>query len=136
MNDPVQNALKFINQRPDIRQFMIDFNEESFMFSKSPYIGEICLAVESDCHSGASFGCMLQECRVKILDDISNGKKFTTFCQQIGNEIGNVDNMDEANKNAIKVAESQGMESFIAHMFTEKDTGRKLSYSEMRYLYG
>ena len=132
MNDPVQNALKFINQRPDIRQFMIDFNEESFMFSKSPYIGEICLAVESDCHSGASFGCMLQECRLKILDDISNGKKFTAFSQQ----ISNVDNMDEANKNAIKVAESQGMESFIAHMFTEKDTGRKLSYSEMRYLYG
>ena len=132
MNDPVQNALKFINQRPDIRQFMIDFNEESFMFSKSPYIGEICLAVESDCHSGASFGCMLQECRLKILDDISNGKKFTAFSQQ----ISNVDNMDEANKNAIKVAESQGMESFIAHMFTEKDTGRKMSYSEMRYLYG
>ena len=132
MNDPVQNALKFINQRPDIRQFMIDFNEESFMFSKSPYIGEICLAVESDCHSGASFGCMLQECRLKILDDISNGKKFTAFSQQ----ISNVDNMDEANKNAIMVAESQGMESFIAHMFTEKDTGRKLSYSEMRYLYG
>lgn len=132
MNDPVQNALKFINQRPDIRQFMIDFNEESFMFSKSPYIGEICLAVESDCHSGASFGCMLQECRLKILDDISNGKKFTAFSQQ----ISNVDNMDEANKNAIMVAESQGMESAIQHMFTEPTTGRKMSYSEMRYLYG
>ena len=59
MNNLVQNAYNFINQRPEIRKFMIEFNEnDSFMLSKSPYIGEIYKAVEDDTHSNASFGCM------------------------------------------------------------------------------
>ena len=129
MNEFVQNALKFINQRPEIRQFIANFNnDDSFMFSKSPYIAEISEALKSDCHSGASFGCMLQECRRRILDDIECGKKLSN--------IVNTDNMDDDNKTAMKVAETQGLEACIEHMFTEKDTGRKMTYGEMRMRYG
>ena len=44
--------------------------------------------------------------------------------------------MDEANKKAAEVLQNQGTKSFIDHVFTDQDTGRKLSYSEMRMRYG
>ena len=113
MNNLVQNAYNFINQRPEIRKFMIEFNEnDSFMLSKSPYIGEIYKAVEDDTHSNASFGCMLQECRQQILDDIQQGQNLSKLAHQ----IGNIDNMDDANKNAINVGKTQGLEKCIEYM--------------------
>ena len=44
--------------------------------------------------------------------------------------------MDEANKKAAEVLQNQGTKSFIEHVFTDQDTGRKLSYAEMRMRYG
>ena len=44
--------------------------------------------------------------------------------------------MDEANKKAAEVLQNQGTKSFIDHVFTDQDTGRKLSYAEMRMRYG
>ena len=46
------------------------------------------------------------------------------------------DEMDDANKKALDVMAKQGMEAAVEHMFTDQDTGRKLSYAEMRSLYG
>lgn len=44
--------------------------------------------------------------------------------------------MDETNKKAAQVLQNQGTKAFIEHVFTDKDTGRKLSYAEMRMRYG
>ena len=44
--------------------------------------------------------------------------------------------MDEANKTAADVFNSRGEGSFIKHIFTEQSTGRTMSYSEMRSMYG
>jgi len=44
--------------------------------------------------------------------------------------------MDETNKKAAQVLQNQGTKSFIDHVFTDQDTGRKLSYAEMRMMYG
>jgi len=44
--------------------------------------------------------------------------------------------MDEANKKAAQVLQNQGTKDFIDHVFTDQDTGRKLSYAEMRMRYG
>ena len=44
--------------------------------------------------------------------------------------------MDEVNKKAAEVLQNQGTKSFIEHVFTDQDTGRKLSYAEMRMRYG
>jgi hypothetical protein len=44
--------------------------------------------------------------------------------------------MDEANKTAAGVFNTQGTDAFIKHVFTDQDTGRTMSYSEMRYRYG
>ena len=44
--------------------------------------------------------------------------------------------MDDANKKAAQVLQNQGTKAFIEHVFTDQDTGRKLSYAEMRMMYG
>lgn len=44
--------------------------------------------------------------------------------------------MDEPNKKAAEVLQNQGTKAFIDHVFTDQDTGRKLSYAEMRMRYG
>lgn len=44
--------------------------------------------------------------------------------------------MDEANKKAAEVLQNQGSNAFMEHVFTDQDTGRKLSYAEMRMRYG
>lgn len=45
-------------------------------------------------------------------------------------------NMDEANKTAANVFNTQGEKAFLKHIFTDQETGRTMSYSEMRYRYG
>ena len=48
----------------------------------------------------------------------------------------NYKDMDEANKNAADVLASQGSDAAVDYMFTDQKTGRKLSYAEMRGMYG
>lgn len=45
-------------------------------------------------------------------------------------------NMDVANKTAANVFNTQGEKAFLKHIFTDQETGRQMSYSEMRYRYG
>lgn len=53
-------------------------------------------------------------------------------------KVGIIDknNMDEANRKAIEILEKDGMSAAIKNMFTDKKTGRTLTYGEMRTLYG
>ena len=44
--------------------------------------------------------------------------------------------MDDLNKKAMNVMSTQGMGAAVKHMFTDQDTGRQLSYGEMRMRYG
>ena len=44
--------------------------------------------------------------------------------------------MDEANKTAANVFNTHGEKAFLKHVFTDQETGRTMSYSEMRYRYG
>ena len=44
--------------------------------------------------------------------------------------------MDDANRKAIEILEKDGLSAAIKHMFTDKKTGRTLTYGEMRTLYG
>jgi len=45
-------------------------------------------------------------------------------------------NMNEHNKKALDVMATEGMEAAIKHMFTDEQSGRQLSYSEMRSRFG
>ena len=44
--------------------------------------------------------------------------------------------MDSANSLAAKVLFTRGNKEFVDHVFTDQDTGRRLSYAEMRMRYG
>lgn len=51
--------------------------------------------------------------------------------------MNNQQHMDEANKKALNVLQTQGQDAFIKHVFTDpKDETKQLSYAEMRMLYG
>ena len=50
--------------------------------------------------------------------------------------VTNVNGMDDANKAALKVLQSGDEKAFIKHVFTDQESGRTLSYSEMRMRYG
>jgi len=48
----------------------------------------------------------------------------------------NYAHMDDYNKKAAKVLKNEGIDAAINHMFTDQETGRQLSYAEMRARYG
>ena len=50
--------------------------------------------------------------------------------------VTNVSGMDDANKAALKVLQSGDEKAFIKHVFTDQESGRALSYPEMRMRYG
>ena len=50
--------------------------------------------------------------------------------------VTNVTGMDDANKAALKVLQSGDEKAFIKHVFTDQESGRTLSYGEMRMRYG
>ena len=47
-----------------------------------------------------------------------------------------INNMDNNNKTASHIMNTKGMEAAIEHMFKHPETGKPMSYSEMRYYYG
>ena len=44
--------------------------------------------------------------------------------------------MDDPNKKALDVMANEGMDAAVKHMFTDQESGRQLSYAEMRSRYG
>ena len=67
METYVQNALAFIETRPELIQFVIDHNDtlagKGFMFSGSPLMNEIGNALADDGHSGSSMALTMRECQ-------------------------------------------------------------------------
>ena len=49
---------------------------------------------------------------------------------------GIYNNMDKRNQKAMDVWAEKGLDSAIKHMFTDDETGRPLTYGEMRARYG
>ena len=56
--------------------------------------------------------------------------------KEVINCIADTANMDEANKEAYNVLTDGTREDFLRHVFTEQETGRVRSYTEMRMMYG
>ena len=50
--------------------------------------------------------------------------------------LTNITKMDSYNKAALTCLQTKGTDCAIKHMFTDQDTGKALSYSEMRVRYG
>ena len=69
--------------------------------------------------------------RNKIKEDPS-GKAAAKLYQQTGFAKA----MDEPNKKALDVMANEGTDAAIKYMFTDQESGRQLSYAEMRSRYG
>ena len=65
-----------------------------------------------------------------VKDD--NGRSFA----KVWKDIGFIEGMDDANKKGLDIMESEGMDAAVKYMFTDQESGRQLSYSEMRTRYG
>jgi hypothetical protein len=152
----IYNMLKVIVENTDLIVFVRDFDDEDtgFMWSKNTLLDDIHDSddVKSDGHSGASFGNTLRNCQYILrnidehtlkLKDASHNHENKSQDLSTSNTIGAGDNylfyeaMDDTNKTAMDVLVSSGPDAAIEHMFKDpKNPNRKLSYSEMRYLYG
>jgi len=71
-----------------------------------------------------------------------HAKAKETFSRTIREALGTKDagaqsnGMDQRNQTALHVLQTKGPAAAVKHMFTDDDTGRELSYSEMRSRYG
>lgn len=61
-----------------------------------------------------------------------DGKEMAKIYQQTGFAKA----MDEPNKKALDVMANEGTDAAVKHMFTDQESGRQLSYAEMRSRYG
>lgn len=157
----VDNMMRFLRTRPDLIDFLVDFNEDSgFMWSGDPRTMEIGNAVINDGHSGASMAMCMRECQYLLKKENENENEMVIVDLEDG-EIPETDEkttlqrqstttpptlqrqsttthlnyIDETNKTAIDVAATHGWDAAIEHMLTKED-GTPRSYSEMRSLYG
>ena len=72
----------------------------------------------------------------KFIDNVDkkndDGRSFATAYKVAGFDEG----MDDANKKGIDIMEKDGMKAAVKYMFTDQNSGRQLSYGEMRMRYG
>jgi len=66
------------------------------------------------------------------------GKDSTSIGENISTKEKYIfyDHMDDTNKKAMDVLQSKGINAAVEHMFTDQESGRQLSYAEMRDRYG
>ena len=73
------------------------------------------------------------------LDTSNMDNKFKNTLIGIGKGIVPqqlINNMDDNNKTASNIMNTKGTGVAIEHMFKHPETGKPMSYSEMRYYYG
>jgi len=69
-----------------------------------------------------------------VTTPVTETKPITSESKPVTNVSGG--GMDDANKAALKVLQSGDEKAFIKHVFTDQESGRTLSYGEMRMRYG
>ena len=99
---------------------------------------DIAEAMKDDLETLRELLCVVKVCDEDIKSEIVEGVPVTSSVDK--SEPAPVPaagfGMDEANKKALNVLNNEGEEEFMKHVFTDQETGRKLSYSEMRMRYG
>lgn len=160
----VINALIAI-EKYNMKTWFIEFDEEDgFMWSNHKNISILHQELSSDMHSGCSAAVTLRKCQ-QILrkeynteqrnkddsseDDIiipllhtepipykSEKNKINDSDNNSSDEYLFYEGMDDNNKKAYNIFKTKGTDKAIEHMFKHPETGKPLSYSEMRSFYG
>lgn len=158
----VINALIAI-EKYNMDKWIREFNDENgFMWSNHENINILMKELDKDAHSGASAAVTLRKCQ-QLLQEEYNRKEInkddsseediiipllhTEPIPYISEKINDTDNnsndeylfhegMDDNNKKAWNILKTKGTDEAIEHMFKHPETGKPLSYSEMRCFYG
>jgi hypothetical protein len=73
------------------------------------------------------------------LDTSKMDKTVKDTLTEIGKNIISpsfINNMDDNNKTAAHIMNTKGIDAAVEHMFKHPNTGKPMSYSEMRSFYG
>ena len=126
------------------------FDDGGFMWSQDKRVTDIGNheLVLGDGHSGASFAITLRHCQARLREQSTitntdcccfNEKPEPDTMEKVEGIIkiggGLKDQMDDNNKKAMEIWETQGLDASIKHMFTAPN-GQQRSYAAMRALYG
>ena len=144
----INNMMTAISQL-DLEDFVKNFNESrGFMHSQDKRVIDIGNheLVLADSHSGSSFALTLRHCQAKLREQASitnidcccNEEPEPDTMEKVEGIIKIIamkSQMDDNNKKALEVLETQGLDASIKHMFTGEN-GQQRSYAEMRALYG
>ena len=132
-----QYTIDWINKQSDaskIWEYLRTTNPpDGFIYSRHPIVQRILIGTDDELmHSGASFGCTMRGVQNYAIEQGKKDKKIKT--ELFGEKAQK--NMDNNNKKAAKVMMEKGPEEFVKHVFTDQKSGKQLSYSQMRSLYG
>lgn len=158
----INNMMTAISQL-GLEEFVTNFNDDGgFMWSQDKRVTDIGNheLVDSDGHSGASFAITLRHCQARLREKSKNANIDCCCCHEkpeseespvpvlktieplgdfnVRDNIrlyANTELMDDNNKKAMEVLETQGLEESIKHMLTAPN-GQQRSYAQMRELYG
>ena len=72
----------------------------------------------------------------KVIVEVKTDMFIPSTNDKTNKFIAKIKNMDSYNKDAFTCLQTKGIDCAIKHMFTDQDTGKALSYSEMRERYG
>ncbi len=123
IQNPEENGAQWLYTKwPNMKKMDMNWTAERYDYPQyvRQYIKENWIKVSDE--NGGTYQKPVIEEEKTFGTDVQN----STFYQ----------GMDNTNKLAADVMANEGMEAAVKHMFTDQDTGRQLSYSEMRSRFG
>ena len=116
--------------REHIKTRWVKINNENGGVYHKPVYGEKSIGPSGSCTSRGNpqnaDTSVVQGTVMVQTDEVANPCQLPSFSNA----------MDEPNKKALGVMVNEGMDAAVKHMFTDQESGRQLSYSEMRSRYG
>ena len=113
-----------------IKTHWVKINDENGGVYHKPVYDKECMDSSGSCISQGNpqnaYTSVVQGTVMVQTDEVVNPYQLPSFTNA----------MDEPNKKALGVMVNEGMDAAVKHMFTDQESGRQLSYAEMRSRYG
>ena len=132
--NPEENAAEWLSTNwPNMKKMDMSWTAEKYDYPQyvRDYIEQNWIK-ESDDNGGTYVKPPLKKMDNSKADKLEQEKSFGRDVQKSGWYQA----MEQHNKEATDVMAKEGMDAAVKYMFTDRKTGRQLSYGEMRMLYG
>lgn len=136
-----KKLMDFFVPRPKIAAYVRDFNEDGgFMFASSPQIDAISEFLDGEDMTGTMFGTIMRDCQARLRKQRDEEeKRKREYTEHVTASLSTDDSAEKQvkyNKDALNVLEKKGMDAMLDHISRHPETGKPLTYGEMRMLYG